>query len=254
MIGVFLVRTVTAKQFNSIQFNGNSLIMRNKTAKLPSVICCQSTPKNASSECSTALTKRTMCKRCNKAASMCICSEIQSINNKHCLHIFQHPSEKNKAIGTARILNLSLRNVKLEIGEIFDEQQFDLQNTYLVYPNKNAASVQQLRSEQKINDATTFIILDGTWRKAHKLLMDNPFLQRLPNVIINPSNKTNYRIRRSTQKNGVSTVEAAYWLLAELEDDSGKFSPLLSAFNSMIDKQIAKMPKALQEELYGADF
>ncbi|TEW46005.1 tRNA-uridine aminocarboxypropyltransferase [Psychromonas algicola] len=196
------------------------------------------------------MSKRPFCQQCNKALSACICGFIQPLENQYFLYVLQDPSEQNKAIGTARILGLSLSQVKVTVGDHFNQSDFDLDNTFLVFPDEQAESIDELRSKQKINRGSQFIILDGSWKKAYKLLMSNPFLQALPKVMINVSDKSEYRIRKSPREDGLSTVEAGYYLLSELENNNDKFLPLLDVFNKMIDFQIKRMPADIYNKNY----
>jgi len=196
------------------------------------------------------MSKRIVCTKCNKAKSACICEFICALDNQHFLHILQDPSEQKKAIGTARILDLSLSKVKLSVGEHFSEDDFDLDNTFLVFPDEQASSVANLQETQRINANTQFILLDGSWKKAYKILMSNPFLQRLPKVMFNVDVPSAYRIRKSPKEEGLSTVEAGYYLLSALESSSEKFKPLLTAFNKMIDFQIANIPPDVYQKNY----
>lgn len=196
------------------------------------------------------MAKRSLCEHCLKASTACICHTIKSIDNVHHLHILQHPSEEKKAIGTARILKLSLSKVQLSIGEVFDADDFDLNNSYLLFPSDDALPAEQLTEKGKINVNSTFILLDGSWKKAYKLLMSNPFLQALPKLSINVDAKSNYRLRKSPREDGLSTVEAGYYLLSQLEHDSDKFVPLLKSFEYMIDYQIAQIPPEIYQSHY----
>jgi len=196
------------------------------------------------------MVKRVLCSNCLKASSACICSTIKVIDNLYQVHILQHPSEEKKAIGTARILKLSLRNVKLSIGEFFDEQQFDLKNSYLLFPSDTAITATELVKQHTFDKKSQFILLDGSWKKAYKLLMSNPFLQVLPKVFIDVDVKSNYRLRKSPREDGLSTVEAGYYLLSQLEQDSQKFIPLLKSFEFMIDYQISQIPEEIYQRHY----
>ena len=160
--------------------------------------------------------KRSFCKGCLKASSACICTTIKVINNVHRLHILQDPSEEKKALGTARILKLSLSNVQITVGDIFDESNFDLNNTYLLFPGEEAMTAGKLSQEVSLNKNSEFILLDGSWKKAYKLLMSNTFLQKLPKVSISVNEKSNYRLRKSPREDGFSTVEAGFYLLSQL--------------------------------------
>jgi len=196
------------------------------------------------------MSKRAVCKGCLKAESACLCATIESIDNQHFLHILQDPGEEKNAIGTARILGLSLKRSKISVGELFDEGLFDLQNSYLVFPDPSAVTTEQLIERNEINDSSVFILLDGSWKKAYKLLMSNPFLHKLPKVSINVEQKSQYRIRKSPRDDGLSTVEAGYYLLSQLENNSEKFKPLLKSFAYMIDYQISKIPAAIYQKHY----
>jgi DTW domain-containing protein YfiP len=193
---------------------------------------------------------RAVCKRCLKAQSACICSAIQLIDNQHFVHILQDPGEEKNAIGTARILRLSLKRSKISVGTLFDACLFDCQNSYLVFPDASAVPAEQIVNMKEINDSSVFILLDGSWKKAYKLLMSNIFLQNLPKISINIDKQSEYRIRKSPRANGLSTVEAGYYLLSQLEKDTEKFVPLLTSFNKMIDYQIASMPAAIYKKHY----
>ena len=196
------------------------------------------------------MSKRAFCQRCQKALAACICPFVSQIDNEYALHILQDPSEQKKAIGTARILELSLSKVKLTVGDVFDPAEFELDNTFLVFPDDESESIEQLHQEQRINSNTEFVLLDGSWKKAYKLLMTNTFLQALPKVMLTVKNKSAYRIRKSPRDDGLSTVEAGFYLLSALENDAKKFSPLLDTFNHMIDFQIKSMPKEIYEKNY----
>ena len=196
------------------------------------------------------MNKRAFCNQCNKSLSACICQWIKAIDNYYFLTILQDPSEQNKAIGTARILDLSLSRAEVIVGEHFDSNDFDLNNTFLVFPDERSESVEGLHKKQKINKNTQFILLDGSWKKAYKLLMTNPFLQALPKLAINAAGKSTYRIRKSPREDGLSTVEAGYYLLSELEKNKDKFKPLLEVFNHMIEFQISNIPKEVYNKNY----
>lgn len=196
------------------------------------------------------MSKRAVCKCCLKAQSACICSSIQLIDNQHFVHVLQDPSEEKNAIGTARILGLSLKHSKISVGTLFDPALFDLQNSYLVFPDASAVSAEQLVNTKQLNDSSVFILLDGSWKKAYKLLMSNDFLQDFPRVSINIDKQSEYRIRKSPRADGLSTVEAGYYLLSQLEKNQEKFVPLLKSFKKMIDYQISSMPASIYQKHY----
>ncbi len=210
------------------------------------------------------------CGQCKKAKKACICHWVQVIDAKTELWILQHPSEINRAIGTARILTLSLPNAHLWVGEDFsehDEINALLSNknrdVWIVYPGDGSIPISQLVTsslsmhsdtvkEGVSNKIRTLILLDGTWKKAFKMWQLSSNLQLLPTVNLDNADNGNYRIRKSPKEQGVSTVEAGYLALIALEEHPEKFQPLLDTFNKMIDFQIQQMPEGVYQKNYGA--
>ncbi|MBY5945318.1 tRNA-uridine aminocarboxypropyltransferase [Photobacterium rosenbergii] len=200
------------------------------------------------------------CERCKKATKACICQWIQQLDAKTELWILQHPSEVKRAIGTARILTLSLPNAKLWVGEDFSQHEEINQllaepgrRAWVVYPGEGARPISSLAEESSDQDANTkrtLILLDGTWKKAYKMWQLSANLQQLPTVALDNADQGNYRIRKSPKSQGVSTVEAGYLALTALEGEGDKFAPLIDAFNQMIEFQIQQMPEGVFERNY----
>ncbi|MCE2572543.1 tRNA-uridine aminocarboxypropyltransferase [Motilimonas eburnea] len=193
------------------------------------------------------MSQRPWCVRCNKAQVACICQLITTINNQYKLLILQHPSEANKAVGSARILSLSLTNSELICSETLPLTYLEAAPTYLLYPSTEP--VVSARSGQ-FGSNSQFILLDGSWKKAFRLLQLNPALQQLPKVGIEVKQPSQYRIRKSTKSQGVSSVEAGFYLMSQLEGSESKFTSLLSAFDAMIDFQLQQMPPSVRRERY----
>jgi hypothetical protein len=84
------------------------------------------------------------------------------------------------------------------------------------------------------------IVVDGTWQQARKLLKENPFLLSLPRIGLAPARPSNYRIRAEPSAECVSTIEAIVLLLGALEGAPERFTPILEAFDRMVDLQIAE--------------
>lgn len=162
-------------------------------------------------------------------------------------------------MGTARILSLSLKNSVTFVGEDFSEHQ-DLNHLLsdhkyhhaILYPGEISVSVEQL-SESNVNGTDErklrVILLDGTWKKAFKMWQVSSNLQKLDTVHLPKDLKGNYRIRKAPSENSLSTVEAGYHLLSLLQP-SRDFTPLLTAFDRMIQFQIDQMPPGVFEKNY----
>ena len=125
---------------------------------------------------------------------------------------------------------------------------------FLLYPSEESIAAEYLAGNENSHRATdirrTFILLDGTWRKAFKMYQSSINLQKLPAVRLNAEQESQYTIRQTSIEGGLSTVEAGFLLLSTLDKDKDKYQPLLTAFEYMINFQIAKMPAGLFNKNY----
>ncbi|CAM3090524.1 tRNA-uridine aminocarboxypropyltransferase [Vibrio diazotrophicus] len=194
------------------------------------------------------------CSQCGKARKACICDNIVALDSQVELIILQHPTEEHRPMGTARILSLSLVNSRLLVGEDFREHgelnrllaEPDVEH-FVLYPSDVSLSAADvaLPIEKKIR----IILLDGTWKKAFKMWQLNTQLHHLPCLHLPEDLKGNYRIRKAPNENALSTVEAGFHVLSIMQPEKD-FSPLLDAFEAMIDYQIQQMPAGVFERNY----
>lgn len=194
------------------------------------------------------------CSQCGKARKACICDNIVALDSQVELIILQHPTEEHRPMGTARILSLSLVNSRLLVGEDFREHgelnqllaEPDVEH-FVLYPSDVSLSAADvaLPIEKKIR----IILLDGTWKKAFKMWQLNTQLHHLPCLHLPEDLKGNYRIRKAPSENALSTVEAGFHVLSMMQPKKD-FSPLLDAFEAMIDYQIQQMPAGVFERNY----
>lgn len=201
------------------------------------------------------MSKRIRCSQCNRALVACFCDTITPINNALSVLILQHSSEVNHAKGTAKIVELSLEKIDVFVGEDFTgnielQQKLAAKNSLLLYPQENAVLPQQLVEQINNNGLFTLsdyqlIVIDGSWKKVFKILKLNPFLSELPAIGIDAVNESDYRIRKSSRSDSLSTLEAIHAVLTAVEGD--KFEGLLSSFQAMIDFQINSMPEAVRK-------
>jgi DTW domain-containing protein YfiP len=74
------------------------------------------------------------------------------------------------------------------------------------------------------------LLLDGTWRKAKKLWLNNPWLHELDACVIEVTQASQYRIRKAPGPQSMSTLEAIAWSLNIIEGcDTGPFFQALEA-------------------------
>lgn len=185
---------------------------------------------------------RADCRRCGRPVVACYCALVSPIPTKTRVVVLQHPRERHKAIGTARIAALCLPGLELVVGVDFeqDERVDRLLSDpkappVLLYPS---AEARDLRRDPPTGPVT-LVVLDGTWNQARSLLRDNPRLQKLPRVAFAPDAPSEYRIRREPHEDYVSTIEALVHALGLLEGgDPARFQALMAPFRAMVDLQV----------------
>lgn len=182
------------------------------------------------------------CTRCTRALKACLCDYIQRVAHLAPLHILQHPTEAGHPKGTAVLLAASLTNASLHVGENFADA--DWLNSllgdpnvqcYLLWPDEHALTLAEVRERTSAADEAPevhFILLDGTWRKAYRMLHSNPALLRLPRIKLGAI-PGQYSIRKKPFPEALSTLEAGYHLLSQWESDSDNFAPLMTLFTHL---------------------
>lgn len=206
------------------------------------------------------MSKRQLCGECNRAKSACFCHTITPLNNQLPIVILQHPSEVKHAKGTAKIVELSLINCDVLVGEnfaendqfnaLFEQQESGEENKLLLlYPNEQAMSPSDFAGFVKNASNTTLgdyrvIVIDGSWKKAYKIFCLNPRLAKIPCIGIDASFESNYRIRKSSREDSLSTLEACHALLTQVEGQH--FDGLLKSFDYMVNFQLRSMPAEVQ--------
>lgn len=192
--------------------------------------------------------KRAVCMQCLRPQTTCICTLIVRTPHATDLLILQHPMEVHHAKNTARLLHLCLPGSRLVVGEVFDNAQLLTlvphgNRAVLLYPltpHTPGGSPQEAVDLACLGSASqiTLVVLDATWRKSRKMLMQSPALQGLPRLPL-PDNATpsGYAIRKAHQPHQLSTLEATCAALTHLEQNATQFAPVLKAFSGFVAQQ-----------------
>ncbi|MHA7001705.1 tRNA-uridine aminocarboxypropyltransferase [Aeromonas schubertii] len=170
------------------------------------------------------------CTHCGRALKACLCATLPRIVNPTPLMVLQHPKERLHPKGTAHLLAGALELAELRVGSQWQEdeavQQFvSHPPCYLLWPGEGALTLDELPRER----GARFVLLDGTWRKCYRMLMENPALAALPRVALTPRSG-HYHIRKAPFSGALSTLEAGYHLLCEWEQEPGRYAPLWDLF------------------------
>lgn len=184
---------------------------------------------------------RTLCTRCLRPESHCLCALIPSLSCRTRLVVLQHPSESRHALNTARLAVLGLVGARRLVGQFFSSEDW-AEPGYaprLLFPGPNA-EVLHPGYGQELDQPIQLIVPDGTWGHARKLLHINPELAALPRVMLPPGLSTRYRVRHADIAGALSTIEAVTHALNAIEAPM-QVDALLRPFEALIDGQIEGM-------------
>lgn len=185
---------------------------------------------------------RLLCDCCQRPIKTCICQFIYKVNNCINVIILQHPTEVSQPKGSLTLLVKSLNQCTIIVGENFSENEELKQilvrykeKAYLLYPHQQAQTLKKEINDEINFEATCLILIDATWKKAYRMFMFSENLHQLQKIQL-PSGYTSlYKIRKTTIKNGLSTLEACCYALAILEKSETNYQPLIRNFKFFND-------------------
>ena len=181
---------------------------------------------------------REVCLRCRRPRSVCWCSAVTQVPSQTHVVFIQHPREAKVPISTCRMAHLSLPNSELHVGltavgnpalEALCAQP----GVAVLFPSESAVDIDDL-----VAPPQTLVVIDGTWSNAKKVVEKCPLLSKLPRLKFFPDQPGNYRIRKEPEEHCLATIEATAFVLERLEKAPARFSPILTAFDAMVEKQL----------------
>jgi DTW domain-containing protein len=193
--------------------------------------------------------RTSVCPGCFRLKDDCFCGKVATCDNRLRVVILQHPQEQFKALNSARLAHLLLKNSSIFVG--------------LSWPNfKKVAGINELPSQwgvlflkpdQTKNDRpltvfnrnklpienTSFlkgiIALDGSWKQAKALWWRNSWLLKLNRISLNPEDPS---LRPQVKNEGLSTIEALAFTLEHLGEPQSIAVSLREQYRQLIiDKQ-----------------
>ena len=198
---------------------------------------------------------RVRCPVCARPQAQCLCSLIPRLWPPTQLLVIQHPDEASHALNTARLLEPGLVNAHLLITESLQEHpawmrrlQDPRWRNELLFPGEQAQVLLPAAADLR---PRRLVLLDGTWRKARKLVYLNPVLQSMAQVCLPAGLVSRYRLRKVPQAGALSTIEAGAEALSVLHPGFDKHA-LLAPFEALIEGQIRAMGLARYQQNYGA--
>ena len=206
-----------------------------------------------------------VCPRCLKPVPLCVCDDVQPIANRISLLILQHPQEQDKLLGTARLtaqhftkatfrVGLSWPSLAKALGRPADPRRWAtlfLGSTRPADfpPGQEIAAFDRggkALADQKaaLADIEGVVVLDGTWSQAKTLWWRNAWVLKGKRIALKPRYPSLYgQRRREARREGLSTIEAAGMVLAQLEQRPEIEAALAATFRRMLDRYDAAASK-----------
>jgi DTW domain-containing protein YfiP len=182
---------------------------------------------------------RATCVHCLRPQVTCLCALARPTAHRTEVLVLQHPQEQRQAKNSVALLRLSLAHCEVVVGERFAPGTLQAllqrpgRDTRLLYPDVPAAPAPS--APGTTGAPLRLVVLDATWRKSLRMLLEHPVLAALPRLSLDAPTPTRYRaIRAARRADQVSTLEATVQALAMLEGPPFDAAPLLDAFGCFV--------------------
>lgn len=195
------------------------------------------------------------CGICLKPTELCICAEIQTVENRIEVLVLQHPQEQDRTLGTARLLVHHLSRAQLKVGLSWPSlakllgRDADPRRWAVLYLGSARASdgraleIMDAKGVPEANQAGAMagiqgvVVLDGTWSQAKAMWWRNPWVLKCRRVVLAPDRPSGYgRLRREPRKDSLSTIESVGFLLSRLESRPEIETALSASFRRMLQR------------------
>ncbi|MCG9697882.1 tRNA-uridine aminocarboxypropyltransferase [Shewanella sp. Isolate11] len=192
---------------------------------------------------------RPICPKCHYPQTACLCAQLRPLATRVELIVLQDPSEVKQAKNSVKLMQAVCDKLQVVVGETpadFTQLQAYLKRQskpiLLLYPSEQSQNINELPLPAEV----IVLLLDGTWRKAYKLLQLNPWLLEYQAVHLNVDAPSNYTIRKAKRADSLSTLEAAAMAIKALEPNSD-VSPLTDALSALVEQHLTAMPSVVRQ-------
>lgn len=167
------------------------------------------------------------CSKCGLPIITCICKSIKEVETKAKFVILSSEKEVYRNTNTANLLKqINTKSTEIIIwkrGEIpssiLSYINNDIYNVYLVFPIMNKEMEIRKAKYNKDNNTPVFIIVDGTWREAWKIIRKSDYLKNLLILSLETNRVSKFTLRRGQEEGNLCTIEAAMELLKINDED-----------------------------------
>lgn len=167
--------------------------------------------------------KRVACQRCG-FTHQCICAQIPALESKVNIALLTHENELKRDTNTGKLLLQTLPNSQSYVwqrksapADLMAMINDDTVQALLLFPSEQSVDVSEINEVYPVaNKKRLFIVLDGTWQEAKKMMNKSLWLQSIPQVHLTPNLDSAYTLRRNQDAGHLCTCEVGSLLLNQL--------------------------------------
>ena len=195
---------------------------------------------------------RTVCYKCYRPQTSCMCTYITPIHTKTQFVILMHPKEFRKTKnGTGHFTNLSLENCSILVGIDFTKDKTinkiinNPKNAcYVLYPSTDSINLNQdtIGKEEK---NTVLFLIDSTWPCSRAILTASPNINNLQKVSFTHTKVSHFTFKEQPKEYCLSTMESTLCVLEllnkqEVENiETTYLNNFLLPFKKMVEYQLS---------------
>ena len=161
------------------------------------------------------------CNRCGLPIINCICDKAPQLQTKAKILILSTEREFYRPSNTARLLTLAnpfstevflweRKNQPEKLLKYLNNPQYE---PFLLFPAEREEAKNKRVDLIDTEKIPVFIIIDGTWKEARKIVRKSDYLKNLSIISLEPSYKSRYDLRRGGVEGSLCTIETAIEVL-----------------------------------------
>ena len=157
------------------------------------------------------------CPVCHLRRDACLCRRRPAIVSAARFQLLVHPRELRRPTNTGHLVSAAVISADHHVWSrrtppprLLAALAAAPQRTCLVFPQQEAAAAEVCEWPVRRRQ---FVILDGTWQEARKMLRQSPYLRQLPQLPLPAGLSSDYHLRRHQPRGHLATAEVAVALL-----------------------------------------
>lgn len=163
---------------------------------------------------------KNQCDVCGLIEGNCLCTVEVNIESAVEFWLLTHEAELKRTNNTGRLIERAVEHTRVfrwhrtewpeELIRLIQSNRF---NVYIIFSDDREEEKKRVKSFTPSDKKTVFLIIDGTWKEARKMIRKSPYLNGLPILPLSVETNTKYTLRRNSDAHHLCTVEVGIELL-----------------------------------------